>query len=61
MNVKELIGMTVSHGTKLAHRHKYSVRILREDDKHIHSTMDYCEDRVNIEVDKDIITHAYKG
>lgn len=62
MNVKELIGMTVSQGTKFAHKHKYSVRIVREDDNRIdYYTADHCDDRVNIEADNGKITHAYKG
>ena len=54
--LKSLIGKTKEEGRELCKNNDYSVRIVRVDSNRYIITMDLRFDRVNFELDNDIIT-----
>lgn len=56
-----LIGMDRDMGRDLCKENGYSVRVTREDETNYAITMDFRLDRINLELDKGIITKCGVG
>ena len=59
--LESLIGLTKEEGTKLCLENDYEFRITREDSNNYVITMDLHFDRINLELDKGIITKCDIG
>ena len=59
--LESLIGLTKEEGTKVCLDNDYKVRITREDSNNYVITMDLRFDRINLELDKGIITKCDIG
>lgn len=59
--LESLIGLTKEEGTKVCLDNDYKVRITREDSNNYVTTMDLRFDRINLELDKGIITKCDIG
>ncbi len=61
MDIKKLIGKTEKEGIEIAKSHGYTVRLIKKDGESFVVTMDFRFDRINIEVENDIITKCNLG
>ena len=59
--LESLIGMNKESGTELCKENDYKVRITREDSNNYAITMDLRFDRINLEIDKGLITKCDIG
>jgi hypothetical protein len=59
--LESLIGMNKESGTELCKENDYKVRIKREDSNNYAITMDLRFDRINLEIDKGLITKCDIG
>lgn len=59
--LESLIGLTKEEGTKVCLDNDYKVEITREDSNNYVITMDFRFDRINLELDKGIITKCDIG
>lgn len=59
--LESLIGLTKERGALQCIINNYKVRIRREDSNIYMLTMDMCTDRINLEIDNDIITKCDIG
>lgn len=59
--LESLIGLTKEEGTKVCLDNDYKVRITREDSNNYVITMDLRFDRINLKLDKGIITKCDIG
>jgi hypothetical protein len=59
--LESLIGMNKESGTELCKENDYKVRIKREDSNNYVITMDLRFDRINLEIDKGLITKCDIG
>jgi len=59
--LESLIGMTEDNGLKLCKENDYDIRIVREDSNNYAITMDLRFNRINLVIDKGIITKCDIG
>ncbi len=59
--LESLIGMDKESGSELCREKGYKVRITREDSNNYAITMDLRFDRINLEIDKGLITKCDIG
>jgi hypothetical protein len=59
--LESLIGMDKESGTELCKENDYTVRITREDSNHYTIKLDFRFDRINLEIDKGLITKCDIG
>ena len=59
--LESLIGLTKEEGSKLCLENDYKVRVTREDSNNYVIAMDLRLDRINLELDKGIITKCDIG
>jgi hypothetical protein len=59
--LESLIGLTKEEGSKVCLENDYKVRVTREDSNNSVITMDLRFDRINLELDKGIITKCDIG
>lgn len=56
MLLELLIGLTIDDAFDLCKKNGFRFRITREDSNYFIVTMDFCNDRVNVEVDGGMVT-----
>lgn len=56
-----VIGMSVEQATTWAGEHGFTVRVIMQDGQPLPATKDYREDRINLTVDKGVVTQATMG
>ena len=59
--LESLLGLTKEEGLKLCSENDYIVRVKREDSNHYSINLDYRFNRINLELDKGIITKCNIG
>lgn len=59
--LNNLIGKTEDEAKVISFNAKYVIRTVRIDDNYILCTTDYRTDRINIEIDKNLVTNSYVG
>ena len=59
--LESLIGLTKEEGSKLCLENDYNVKVTREDSNNYAITMDFRFDRINLELDKGIISKCDIG
>ena len=60
-DLKDFIGLTAEDGYKLCKNYNYDYRVVRKNDINFVITCDFHENRVNFEIDNELITKAYFG
>jgi hypothetical protein len=58
---KDLIGMAASTAEECASDVGYSWRVYEEDGEQFALTMDYRVERINVKIERGIVTDAYSG
>jgi len=56
-----ILGKTEEEGTKYLKENNVEFRVVRKDDTNFICTCDFNPNRVNIELDNDIITYCYNA
>ena len=59
--LKYLIGLSTDDASKLCLHNLYKVRVTRKDSTNYICTQDLCLDRINLEIDNDVVTKCYIG
>ncbi len=59
--LESLIGLNIETASELCKENDYQVRIVREDSVNYVITMDFRFDRINLEIDNDVITKCDIG